>query len=135
VPALWLLISTVFMLKVTKSVRRTTYEVFIAYTRGGHLVFDWDWVKNLLQTCNRLVGNKATSIKCQSWVSHVQIQCTIALVGDAQIEGKVSVTPKPWLSSNNRNTYYNTFVASAMLAYCQPLPEAPKNIRDQSVDG
>jgi len=40
------------------------------------------------------VGNIVTNTKCQSCVSHVQMQCTIALVSDTQLEGKVSVTPK-----------------------------------------
>jgi len=40
----------------------------------------------------------------------------IALVRDAQTEGKVSITPKSWLPCNNRKTYYNTFAASAELA-------------------
>jgi len=35
-----------------------------------------------------------TSTKCPSLISHVQIQCTITLVSDAQTEGKVSGTPK-----------------------------------------
>jgi len=56
----------------------------------------------------------------------VQTQCTIALVSDAQIEGKVSVTPKSRLARNNRKTYYN-FAASAMLACGQPSQEAPNN--------
>jgi len=59
----------------------------------------------------------------------VQMQCTIALVGDPQIEGRVSVTPKSWLPCNDRKTYYNTFAASAELAYGQLWSqEAPKNI-------
>jgi len=62
------------------------------------------------------------------------MQCTIALVSDAQAEGNVSVTPKWWLPHNNRKTYYNTFAASAELAYGQPSQEAPKNIRDQAID-
>jgi len=48
------------------------------------------------------------------------------LVNDAQIEGKLSVTPKWWLWRNNRKTYHNTFAASAVLAYGQPSQEAPK---------
>jgi len=63
------------------------------------------------------------------------MQCTIALVSDAQTEGKVSVTPKSWLPRNNRKTYYNTFAASTELAYGQPSQEAPKNTRDQLTDG
>jgi len=59
------------------------------------------------------------------------MQCTITLVSDAQTEGKVSVTPKSWLPRNNRKT----FAASAELAYGQPSQEAPKNIRDQPIDG
>jgi len=63
------------------------------------------------------------------------MQCTIALVSDAQTEGKVSVTPKSWLPRNNRKTYYNTVAASAALGYGQSSQEAPKNIRDQLSDG
>ena len=59
----------------------------------------------------------------------------MALVSDTQTEGKVSVTPKWWLSRNNVKTYYNTLAASAKLAYGQPSQEAPKNIRDQPTDG
>ena len=66
-----------------------------------------------------------TSTKCPSLISHVQIQCTITLVSDAQTEGKVSGTPKSWLPCNNGKTYYNTFATSAVLAYCQPSQEAP----------
>jgi len=54
-------------------------------------------------------------------------------LSDAQTEGKVSVTPKSWLSRNNRKTYYNTFAPSAELGYGQSSQEAPKNIRDQLV--
>jgi len=101
---------------------------------GGQLVFDWDRLENFLITCDRPVGDIVTNTKCQSWVSHVQMQCTIALVrDDALTEGKVSVTPKSWLIRNNRKTCYNTFVASAELAYGQPSQEAPKNIRDQAI--
>ena len=57
----------------------------------------------------------------------MQIQCTIALVSDAQIEGKVSVTPKSRLARNIRKTYYNNFAASSVLACGQPSQEAPKN--------
>jgi len=67
-------------------------------------------------TRDRPVGNKVTSTKCQSRVSHVQIQRAIAIVSDAQIEGEVSVTPKSGFLRNNRKTYYNTFAASAVLA-------------------
>jgi len=63
------------------------------------------------------------------------MQCTIALVSDAQTEGKVPVTPKSWLPRNNRKMYYNTFAASAELSYGQPSQEAPKNIRYQPIDG
>jgi len=63
------------------------------------------------------------------------MQCTIALVSDAQTEGKVSVTLKSWLPRNNRKKYYSTFTASAEQAYGQPSQEAPKNIRDQPTDG
>jgi len=67
---------------------------------GGQLVFDWDRLKNFLITRDRPVGNIVTNTKCQIWVSHVQMQCTIAF--DAQTEGKVSVTPKSWLPRINR---------------------------------
>jgi len=64
------------------------------------------------------------------------MQCTIALVSDAQIlEGKESVAPKSRLPRNNRKTHYNTFAASAELAYGQPKQEAPKNMRDQPIGG
>ena len=107
----------------------------IAYFMGGQLVFDWDRLENFLVTCDRPVGSIATNTKCQSWVSHVHMQCTIALVSDAQTERKVSVTPKSWLPCNDRKTYYNTFAASADLAYGQPSQEVPNNIRDQPIDG
>jgi len=64
---------------------------------GGKLVFDWDQQEKFLITRHQLVGNKVTNTKCQTGVSHVQIQDTIALVSDAQIEGKLSVLPKLWL--------------------------------------
>jgi len=70
-----------------------------------------------------------------STIPHVQIQWTIALVSDAQTEGKVSVTPKSWLPSNNMKLYYNTFAASVQLAYGQLSQETPKNTRDQPIDG
>jgi len=63
-------------------------------------------------------------IACASTVCH-------RLSRDVQIEGKVSVMPKSWLSHNNRKTCHNTFAASGVLAYGQPSQEAPKNIRDQ----
>ena len=65
------------------------------------------------------------------------MQCTVTItnISDAQTESKLSVTPKSWLPSNNRKKYYNTFAASAELAYGQPSQEAPKNIRDQPTDG
>jgi len=63
---------------------------------GGQLVFDWDQLENFLITRGRPVGNRVTNTKCQSWVSHAQMQCIIALVSHAQTEGKVSVTPKSW---------------------------------------
>jgi len=63
----------------------------------------------------------------------VQIQCTVALVSDAQTEGKVSVTPKSWLSRNNRKAYYNAFAASAQQAYGQPSQETPNNTHDKSI--
>jgi len=44
---------------------------------GGQLVFDWDRVENFLVTRCRPVGFKVTNAKCQSWVSHVQIQCSL----------------------------------------------------------
>jgi len=75
---------------------------------GGQLVFDWDRLEEFLINRDRPVSNTVTNIKCQSWVSHVQIQSTITLVSDAQTEGKVSVTPKSWLPRNNTKTYYNT---------------------------
>jgi len=60
---------------------------------GGQLVFDWDQLEIFLITRDRPVGDIVTNTNCQSWVSHVQMQCTIALVSDeAQGEGKVSVT-------------------------------------------
>ena len=64
------------------------------------------------------------------------MQCTIALVSNTQTDGKVSVilTPKSWLLRNNRKTYYNTFAASAELAFGQPSQEAPKNIPDKPID-
>ena len=37
-----------------------------------------------------------------------------------------SVTTKSWLARNNIKMYYNTFAASAKLAYDQPSQEAPK---------
>ena len=83
---------------------------------GGQLVFDWDRLGNFLITHDRPVGNVVTDTKYQSWVSHVQMQCTIALVNDAQTEGKVSVTHKSSLPRNNRKTYYHTFAASTELA-------------------
>jgi len=101
----------------------------------GQLVFDWDRLENFLITCDRPVGIIVTNTKCESWVSHVQIQCSIALVTHAKTEGKVSVTAKSWLPRNNRKTFYNTFVASAQLAYGQPSQETPKNTRDQPIDG
>jgi len=73
---------------------------------GDQLVFYWDWLENLLITCDRPFGTVVTNTKCQSWVSHVQMQCTIAVVSDAQTEGRVSVTPKSWLPRNNTKTYY-----------------------------
>ena len=68
-------------------------RLMIVYFMGGKLVFDWDRLQNFLITHDRLVGNRATNTICQSWVSHVQMQCTIALVSDEQTAGKVSVTP------------------------------------------
>jgi len=87
---------------------------------GGQLVFDWDRLENYLITRDRPVGNIITNKKCHCWVLHVQTECTIVFVSDAQTEGKVSVTPKSWLPRNNRKSYYNTFAASAELAYGQP---------------
>jgi len=66
----------------------------IVYFIGDQLVFDWDRLENFLITRDRPVGNIVTNTEWQSWVSHVQMQCTIAQVIDAQTEGKVSVTPK-----------------------------------------
>jgi len=63
------------------------------------------------------------------------MQCTIALVSDAQTEGTLSVSPKSLLPRSNRKTYYNTFAVSAVLACGQPSQEAPKNIRNQPTDG
>ena len=63
------------------------------------------------------------------------MQCTIALASNAQTERKVSVTPKSWLPRKNRKTRYNTFAASAKLAYGPPSQEAPKNISDPPTDG
>jgi len=107
----------------------------IVYSMGDQLAFDWDRLENFLITRDRLVGNKVTNVKCQSWASHVEMQCTMALVSDAQIEG-ASVTPKSWLSCNNKKTYYNnTLPSSVELVYGQPLEDAPKNVRDQPTDG
>jgi len=65
----------------------------------------------------------------------MQIQCTITLVIDAEIETNCLLRLiKSRLSYNNRKTYYNTFAAPAVLAYGQPPQEAPKNIRDQPID-
>jgi len=36
---------------------------------------------------------------------------------------------------SNRKTYYDTFAASAVLAYGQPSQEALKTIHDQPIDG
>jgi len=63
---------------------------------GGHLSSTGIDYKNFSLTRDRPVGNKVTNTKCQSWVSHVQIQCTIALVSDVQTEGKVSVSHKSY---------------------------------------
>ena len=49
-------------------------------------------------------------------------------LSNAQIGCKVSFTPKSRLSRNNRKTYYNTFAASAVLAFGQPSQEAPRNM-------
>jgi len=67
----------------------------------------------------------------------VQLNCTVALVSDthAQTEGKVSVTLNHNCPAITEKTYYNTFAASAELAYGQPSQEAPKNIRGQPIDG
>jgi len=45
---------------------------------GGQLVFDWYRLENFLITRDRPVGNIVANTKCQSWASHVQMQCTIA---------------------------------------------------------
>ena len=65
-------------------------------------------------------------------------QCTIALlVSDAQTDRGLShsdkVSATPWLWRISRKTYYNTFAASAELAYghVQPSQDAPKNIIDK----
>jgi len=91
---------------------------------GGQLVFDEDQLENFLITRDRPVGDIVTNTKCQSWVSHMQMQCTIALVSDAQTDGKVSVTPKSWLPRNSKETYYNTFTTSVELAYGSDVPES-----------
>jgi len=39
------------------------------------------------------------------------------------------------LPRSDRKIYYNTFAASAQLAYGQPSQETPKNARDQPTDG
>jgi len=52
----------------------------IVYFMGGQLVFDWDRLENFLITRDRPVVDVVTNTKCQSWVSHVQMQCTTALV-------------------------------------------------------
>jgi len=44
---------------------------------GGQFVFDCDQLENFLITRDRAVGNIVTNAKCQSWVSHVQIQCRL----------------------------------------------------------
>jgi len=59
---------------------------------GSQLVFDRDQLENFLITRDRPVGNKVTNTISHAEVSHVQIQCTIAV--DALTEGKVSVSPK-----------------------------------------
>jgi len=63
---------------------------------GGQwpLVFDWNRLENFLIIRDRPVRNVVTNTKRQSSVSHVQMQCTIAFVSDAQTESKVSITPK-----------------------------------------
>jgi len=105
---------------------------------GAQLVFDWDRLENFLITRDRPVGNKVTNTKCQSWVSHVQIdlQCTIALVSDAQ-----KAKCKCMLRLNHdchaiieRKRYFNTFAASAEKAYGQPSQETPQNVREQPID-
>ena len=62
--------------------------------QGDQLVFNWDRLENFLITHDRPVSNKATNTNTKVELSHVQIQCTIALVSDAYVEGKGSVTPK-----------------------------------------
>jgi len=93
--------------------------------------------RNLSQVSVSEVAVSTTSLlaTAQLWVSHVQMQCTIALLSNAQTEGKASVTPKSWLSRNDRKIYYHSFAASAELAYGQPYQDAPKNMRDQPFDG
>jgi len=46
---------------------------------GGQLVFAWDRQENSCLTRDRPVGNIVINTKCQSLVSHVQIQCTSRL--------------------------------------------------------
>jgi len=62
----------------------------------GQLVFDWDRLENFLTTRDRPVGNTVIGHKYRmpKLLSHVQMQCSTALVSDTQTEGKVSVTPK-----------------------------------------
>ena len=104
-----------------------------AYSRGGQLVFDWDRLENFLLTRDRPVGKEVTGTKCQSWVSHVQIQCTIALVSDAQIEGTASSNHDCPAITGKHIT--NTFAASALLAYGQPSQKAPKvHVTNQLMD-
>jgi len=61
----------------------------------------------------------------------------MASVSDAQIEGKVSVTPKSWLLRNNMITYHNTFAASTLLAHghWSTIARGTKNVRDQPIHG
>jgi len=52
----------------------------IVYFMGGQFVFDWDRTQNFLITRHKY--------KMPNSVSHVQMQSTIAIVSDAQTEGK-----------------------------------------------
>jgi len=106
---------------------------------GGQLelVFDWDRLENSLITRDWPVGDIVTNNIYKmpklstSITSAMQMQCTIALVSDAQTQQKAKCLlhlNHNWLPCNNRKTYYNTFAASAELAYGQPSQEAPWRI-------
>jgi len=53
-----------------------------------------------------MVGNKVTNAKYQSWVSYVQIQCTIALVSYSQTEGKALESLFNFGSSRSLHGYF-----------------------------